>query len=173
MQVACFDTAFHLGTAPSPIVNAIPERFHVEGARRYGFHGLSYECVAKRLRQVAPAVASKRVIIAHLGSVASMGALIKGLNFESTMGFTALDGLPMGTRPEQIDSGVLCYLINIKGMPATSVEGLKWAQRLVGDQQRHAELQSSHEPPERCLPSSILSIHRCECRDFGGGDRRR
>jgi acetate kinase len=82
---------------------------------------------------VAPAVASKRVIIAHLGSVASMGALIKGLNFESTMGFTALDGLPMGTRPEQIDSGVLCYLINIKGMPATSVEGLKCAQRLVGD----------------------------------------
>ena len=84
--------------------------------RRYGFHGLSYEYVAERLREVAPEVAGGRVIVAHLGSGASMCALAAGRSVESTMGFTALDGLPMGTRPGQLDPGVVLYLIEQRGM---------------------------------------------------------
>src|SRR5207249_7126278 len=103
---------------------AIPEQFYIQGVRRYGFHGLSYEYVAHRLRQIAPDVATKRVIIAHLGSGASMCALSDGRSVESTMGFTALDGLPMGTRPGQIDPGVVLYLIDQQGMSAGAVQKL-------------------------------------------------
>ena len=98
-QVACFDTAFHRGHGAVADHYAIPERLYAEGVRRYGFHGLSYEYIAERLREVAPEIASGRVIVAHLGSGASMCALADGRSVESTMGFTALDGLPMGTRP--------------------------------------------------------------------------
>ena len=106
-QVACFDTAFHRGHSAVADHYAIPERFYAEGVRRYGFHGLSYEYIASRLPEVAPQIASGRVIVAHLGSGASMCALADGRSIESTMGFTALDGLPMGTRPGQIDPGVI------------------------------------------------------------------
>ena len=99
-QVACFDTAFHRGHSAVADHFAIPQRFYAEGVRRYGFHGLSYEYVAGRLREIAPDVAKGRVIVAHLGSGASMCALANGRSIESTMGFTALDGLPMGTRPD-------------------------------------------------------------------------
>jgi acetate kinase len=101
-QVACFDTAFHRGHTAVVDHYAIPERFYVEGARRYGFHGLSYEYIAGQLPEVAPEIASGRVIVAHLGSGASMCALAGGRSIESTMGFTARDGLPMGTRPGQM-----------------------------------------------------------------------
>jgi acetate kinase len=127
-QVACFDTAFHRSHAPVADRYAIPEPFYREGVRRYGFHGLSYEYVAGRLRDIAPEVAAKRVIVAHLGSGASMCALLNGQSVESTMGFTALDGLPMGTRPGQIDPGVLLYLIGIKGMSVSSVENLLYRE---------------------------------------------
>ena len=123
-QVACFDTAFHRSHSTIADHYAIPERLYTEGVRRYGFHGLSYEYVVDRLRQIAPAVASKRVIIAHLGSGASMCALLNGQSVESTMGFTALDGIPMGTRAGQIDPGVVLYLIAEKGMSATEAEDL-------------------------------------------------
>ncbi|HEY7244939.1 MAG TPA: acetate/propionate family kinase [Xanthobacteraceae bacterium] len=123
-QVACFDTAFHRGHSAVVDHYAIPERFHAEGVRRYGFHGLSYEYIAGRLPEVAPEVASGRVIVAHLGSGASMCALASGRSIESTMGFTALDGLPMGTRPGQIDPGVVLYLIEQKGMSAAAVQEL-------------------------------------------------
>ena len=86
--------------------------------RRYGFHGLSYEYIAGRLREVAPEIANGRVVVAHLGSGASMCALSAGKSVESTMGFTALDGLPMGTRPGQLDAGVVLYLMSEKGMSA-------------------------------------------------------
>ena len=122
-QVACFDTAFHRSHGPLADRYAIPESLYREGVRRYGFHGLSYEYVADRLREVAPDIAGKRIIVAHLGSGASMCALSGGKSVESTMGFTALDGLPMGTRPGQIDPGVLLYLITTKGMSATALEG--------------------------------------------------
>src|SRR5439155_19298952 len=101
--------AFHRAHGALADHFAIPERFYKEGVRRYGFHGLSYEYIAERLRDVAPDIAGGRVIVAHLGSGASMCALSSGRSIESTMGFTALDGLPMGTRAGQIDPGVaLC-----------------------------------------------------------------
>jgi acetate kinase len=127
-QVACFDTAFHRSHSALADHFAIPERLYEEGVRRYGFHGLSYEYVADRLKQVAPDVADKRVIIAHLGSGASMCALANGQSVESTMGFTALDGLPMGTRPGQLDPGVVLYLVAEKGMSALEVESLLYRE---------------------------------------------
>jgi len=123
-QVACFDTAFHRSHSAVADHFAIPEQFYLEGVRRYGFHGLSYEYVSDRLQQVAPDVATGRVIVAHLGSGASLCALFNSRSVESTMGFTALDGLPMGTRPGQIDPGVVLYLISEKGMTPTEVEDL-------------------------------------------------
>jgi len=123
-QVACFDTAFHRSHSALADHFAIPERFYREGIRRYGFHGLSYEYVADQLRQVAPEVAAKRVIVAHLGSGASLCALFNSRSVESTMAFTALDGLPMGTRPGQIDPGVVLHLISEKNMTPTEVEDL-------------------------------------------------
>jgi acetate kinase len=127
-QVACFDTAFHRGHGAVADHFAIPEQLYAEGVRRYGFHGLSYEYIAERLRTVAPKVAGGRVIVAHLGSGASMCALSNGQSIESTMGFTALDGLPMGTRPGQIDPGVVLYLIQQKGMSPAAVENLLYRE---------------------------------------------
>ena len=97
-QIACFDTAFHRHHGALADHFALPEHFYDEGIRRYGFHGLSYEYVASQLSRSAPDVADGRVIVAHLGSGASMCALKQGRSIESTLGFTALDGLPMGTR---------------------------------------------------------------------------
>ena len=123
-QVACFDTAFHRSHSAVADHYAIPESYYQAGVRRYGFHGLSYEYIAGRLREVAPDIAERRVIVAHLGSGASMCALSGGSSVESTMGFTALDGLPMGTRPGQIDPGVLLYLIAEKRMTPAELEHL-------------------------------------------------
>jgi acetate kinase len=123
-QVACFDTAFHRGHGPVADHFAIPEKFYAEGVRRYGFHGLSYEFIAERLQSIAPEIARKRVIVAHLGSGASMCALHEGRSIETTMGFTPLDGLPMGTRPGQIDPGVLLHLIQQKGMAPAEVQDM-------------------------------------------------
>jgi acetate kinase len=122
LQVACFDTAFHRGHPEVADRFAIPEALFAEGVRRYGFHGLSYEYIAKRLAENEPEVARRRVVIAHLGSGASMCALCGGKSIESTMGFTALDGLPMGTRPGQLDAGVVLYLMSEKGMSAKEIE---------------------------------------------------
>jgi acetate kinase len=149
-QVACFDTAFHRGHGALADHFAIPKRFYAEGVRRYGFHGLSYEYIATRLPQVAPEIASGRVIVAHLGSGASMCALANGRSIESTMGFTALDGIPMGTRPGQIDPGVLLYLLEQKGMSATAVADLLYhdcgLKGLSGISNDVRELQSSTDP---------------------------
>ena len=149
-QVACFDTAFHRAHDNLADCYAIPRRLHEEGVRRYGFHGLSYEYVSKTLPKVAPEIASGRVIVAHLGSGASMCALRGGHSVESTMGFTALDGLPMGTRPGQIDPGVILYLISAKGMSPSQVQdflyrdcGLKGLSGVSNDMR---ELQTSEDP---------------------------
>jgi acetate kinase len=123
-QVACFDTAFHRDHSALADHYAIPQRLYEEGVRRYGFHGLSYEYIAQRLRDVAPEVAKGRVVVAHLGSGASMCAMANGRSVESTMGFTALDGLPMGTRPGQLDPGVVLYLLAEKGMSPAAVQDL-------------------------------------------------
>jgi acetate kinase len=150
IQVACFDTAFHRGHAPVADHYAIPERFYNEGVRRYGFHGLSYEYIAGRLHELAPSIAKGRVIVAHLGSGASMCALANGRSVESTMGFTALDGLPMGTRPGQIDPGVILYLIAQKGMSAKDVENLLYRESglkgLSGLSNDMRDLQRSEAP---------------------------
>jgi acetate kinase len=121
-QVACFDTAFHRGHPELADRYAIPEALYAEGVRRYGFHGLSYEYIADRMKQVAPEIAPGRVIVAHLGSGASMCAIADGRSIDSTLGFTALDGLPMGTRPGQIDPGVVLYLMTEKAMSAKAIE---------------------------------------------------
>ena len=123
-QVACFDTAFHRHHGALADHFALPEHYYDEGIRRYGFHGLSYEYVASQLSRSAPDVAEGRVIVAHLGSGASMCALKHGRSIESTLGFTALDGLPMGTRSGQIDPGVLLYLLSQKGMTVAEIEAL-------------------------------------------------
>jgi acetate kinase len=149
-QVACFDTAFHRDHDALADHYAIPHHLHAEGIRRYGFHGLSYEYVAKTLPKAAPEIAEGRVIVAHLGSGASMCALKGGRSVESTMGFTALDGLAMGTRPGQIDPGVLLYLMSEKGMSATDVQnflyrdcGLKGLSGVSNDMR---ELETSDDP---------------------------
>jgi acetate kinase len=149
-QVACFDTAFHRGHSAVADHYAIPERFYQEGVRRYGFHGLSYEYIASRLSEVAPQVASGRVIVAHLGSGASMCALANGRSIESTMGFTALDGLPMGTRPGQLDPGVMLYLVAEKGMSGAAVQDLCYREcglkALSGISNDMRELLASADP---------------------------
>jgi acetate kinase len=149
-QVACFDTAFHRTHDAVADYYAIPHQLHAEGVRRYGFHGLSYEYIAKTMQQIAPDTAKGRVIVAHLGSGASMCALRGGHSAESTMGFTALDGLPMGTRPGQIDPGVVLYLISEKGMSASNVQnflyrdcGLKGLSGVSNDMR---ELEGSADP---------------------------
>jgi acetate kinase len=149
-QVACFDTAFHRGHNAAADHYAIPQSLYSEGVRRYGFHGLSYEYIASRLSEIAPGVARGRVIVAHLGSGASMCALADGRSVESSMGFTALDGLPMGTRPGQIDPGIVLYLMTDKGMSPAAVQkflysecGLKGLSGISNDVR---DLQSNEQP---------------------------
>jgi acetate kinase len=152
-QVACFDTAFHRGHAEVADRYAIPEQLYSEGVRRYGFHGLSYEYIAGRLRDVASEIADDRVVVAHLGNGASMCAISAGRSVESTMGFTALDGLPMGTRPGQLDAGVVLYLMSEKRMTAKEIErflyhdcGLKGLSGISNDVR---ELLASASPSAR------------------------
>ena len=124
LQVACFDTAFHRRHPEVADRYAIPEPLYQEGVRRYGFHGLSYEYITRTLPTVAPELAGGRLVVAHLGSGASMCAIRDGRSIDSTIGFTALDGLPMGTRPGQLDAGVILHLIAHKGMTADAVQHL-------------------------------------------------
>ena len=120
-QVACFDTAFHRGHPEVAERFAIPESLYRQGVRRYGFHGLSYEYIARRLPEVAPEIAQGRVVVAHLGNGASACAIADGRSMDSTMGFTALDGLPMGTRPGNLDAGVVVHLAS-QGMDAAALQ---------------------------------------------------
>jgi acetate kinase len=123
-QVACFDTAFH-STIPDVARNfAIPRALTREGVRRYGFHGLSYQYIHNKLNELDTSIAQSRTIVAHLGAGASMCAMENGESVSSTMGFTALDGLPMGSRCGQIDPGVLLYLMKEHKMDADAIETL-------------------------------------------------
>jgi acetate kinase len=121
-QVACFDTSFHRGQPAVAEVVPLPREICKGGVQRYGFHGLSYEYIASVLPQVAPEIAHGRVIVAHLGSGASMCALRDGKSIDSTLGFTALDGLCMGTRPGAVDPGVILHLFQTLGLSAREVE---------------------------------------------------
>ncbi len=123
-QVACFDTGFHANQTPVVRSFALPRSLWAEGVQRYGFHGLSYEYVAAELCRVAPEIAEARVIIAHLGNGASLCGVHRGKSVVSTMGFTAVDGLMMGTRCGAIDPGVLVYLMDRHGLDARGIEDL-------------------------------------------------
>jgi len=149
-QIGCFDTAFHRTHSVLADHYAIPEQYYLDGVRRYGFHGLSYEYIADRLTRVAPDVATKKIVVAHLGSGASMCALSHGRSVDSSMGFTALDGVPMGTRPGQLDPGVVLYLIEQRGMSPAAVQhmlyhdcGLKGLSGISNDVR---DLEASDDP---------------------------
>jgi acetate kinase len=150
LQVACFDTAFHRS---HPFVNdtyALPHELYDQGIRRYGFHGLSYEYVIDRLKQIAPLHEQGRVVVMHLGNGASMCAIREGQSVGSSMGFTALDGLPMGTRCGQLDPGVVLYLLKEKGMTPDEVEDLLYRRSglkgLSGLSQDMRELEAAGTP---------------------------
>jgi acetate kinase len=123
-QVASFDTAFHHGHTPVVDRFALPRTLEAEGVRRYGFHGLSYEFIAGRMRELDPRLAAGRMIVAHLGAGASLCAIKDGRSVDTTMGFTALDGLMMGTRCGALDPGVILYLMQSKGLDAGAIEDL-------------------------------------------------
>ncbi len=127
-QVACFDTSFHQGHPWVADTFGLPRALYDEGIRRYGFHGLSYEYIARELGRIAPALAKGRVVVAHLGNGASCCAMKAGRSVDSTMGFTALDGLPMGTRCGQIDPGVLLHLLDQKGMTSGEISDLLYKE---------------------------------------------
>jgi len=127
-QVACFDTGFHRTDDFVAEAYALPRRYHAQGVRRYGFHGLSYEWIAHELARTEPALAAGRVVVAHLGNGASMCGVHAGRSVASTMGFSPLDGLVMGTRCGQIDPGVLLYLMEAEGMDAAALSELLYRQ---------------------------------------------
>lgn len=139
-QIACFDTAYHRRLAPPVNRYAIPRRFEAIGIHRYGFHGLSYEFIARRLTEISPALASKCTVVAHLGSGSSLCAIRDGMSVDTTMGLTPLDGLMMATRCGAIDPGVLLYLQQGLGMAVGDIEhllynksGLLGVSELSGD----------------------------------------
>jgi acetate kinase len=175
-QVACFDTAFHRGHDPIVDHYAIPERFYAQGVRRYGFHGLSYEYVAERLREVAPGAANGRAIIAHLGSGASMCAVFEGRSVDSTLGFTALDGLPMGTRPGQLDPGVVLHLLSEEGMTVAEVQNLLYREcglkGLSGSSNDVRWLETSNEPRAALALNHFVYRGRIARRNDGGSPGR-
>jgi acetate kinase len=127
-QVACFDTAMHRSNPPLAQMFALPAELTEAGVRRYGFHGLSYEYIASALPEVDARAARGKTVVLHLGNGASMCALQAGRSVASTMGFTAVDGLPMGTRCGAIDPGVILYLMDERGMDARAVEKLIYQQ---------------------------------------------
>jgi len=123
-QIACFDTAFHQTQSAIAQMFALPREMNEAGIRRYGFHGLSYEYIGMRLAELAPDMAKRRVIVAHLGNGSSLCAMVDGRSVATTMGFTAIDGLMMGTRCGSLDPGVLIYLMDERGMDARALEDL-------------------------------------------------
>lgn len=123
-QIACFDTSFHQGHPWVADTFALPRAWYERGIRRYGFHGLSYEYIARSLPEFAPEIAHGKVVVAHLGNGASLCALADGKSIDSTMSFTALDGLPMGTRSGQIDPGALLYLMDEFGLSVSELTEL-------------------------------------------------
>jgi acetate kinase len=177
-QVACFDTAFHRKHPFIADTFALPRSYYDEGVRRYGFHGLSYEFIHRILRHEEPVLARGKVIVAHLGNGASLCAINAGKSVASTMGFTALDGLPMGTRCGQLDPGVVLYLMAAKKMNADQItdllyknSGLKGMSGVSNDMR---ELEASTEQSARDAIDYFVSRIRREigglCAVLGGLD---
>jgi len=163
-QIACFDTTFHRTRSEIAERFALPDSFYRQGIRRYGFHGLSYEYIAQKLRSVASEIADGKVIVAHLGSGASLCALKEGRSIDTTMSFSALDGLPMATRCGSLDPGVLIYLIRERKMSIDAVErmlyhecGLRGLSGLSSDTR---DLLASTAPASR-LALDYFVYHVC------------
>jgi len=155
-QVACFDTAFHRAQPELAQMFALPRALHDEGVRRFGFHGLSYEYIASRLPEVDARAASGRTVVLHLGNGASMCAMHAGRSVASTMGFTAVDGLPMGTRCGNIDPGVILYLMDERGMDARAIEKLVYSQSgLLGVSGISSDMRTLLASPE---PGAKLAV---------------
>src|SRR6202045_3666796 len=152
-QVACFDTAFHRTAPEVEQAFALPYSFYEEGIRRYGFHGLSYEYIASVLPEYSPEIANGRVVVAHLGNGCSACAMQDRVSIATTMGFTALDGLPMGTRCGELDAGVVLHLIQQKGMSAEALLDLLYRRSgmlgLSGISSDFRELLTSDNPRAR------------------------
>ena len=152
-QVACFDTAFHRTAPEVDQAFALPYSFYEQGIRRYGFHGLSYEYIASVLPELAPEIASGRVVVAHLGNVCSACAMRDRVSIATTMGFTALDGLPMGTRCGELDAGVVLYLIQQMRMSPDELVDLLYKRSgmlgLSGISSDFRELLASDNPRAR------------------------
>lgn len=161
-HVLSFDTAFHAGHDPTVDRLGLPRMWEARGLRRYGFHGLSYEYVAGRLAVLDPATVAGRVIVAHLGSGASLCALRNGRSIDTTMGATPLDGLVMATRCGSLDPGAVLYLLREGGLDADGLTDLLYRQSgllgvsgLSGDMR---ELLLSREPAAR--EALDLYVHR-------------
>ncbi len=152
-QVACFDTAFHRGHSEVADLVPLPKRIRDQGVQRYGFHGLSYEYIASALLAAAPEIAGGRVVVAHLGSGASLCALAAGRSVDSSLGFTALDGLCMGTRPGALDPGVVLHLFQGLGLSAKEVEAMLYKESgllgISGISNDMRDLVGSDEPAAR------------------------
>ncbi len=152
-QVACFDTSFHRGQPAVAELVPLPATIRDQGVQRYGFHGLSYEYIASVLPEVAPEIARGRVIVAHLGSGASVCALRNGKSVDSSLGFTALDGLCMGTRPGALDPGVVLHLFQGLGLSAKEVETILYKKSgllgISGTSNDMRDLLTSAEPGAR------------------------
>lgn len=161
-QVACFDTAFHTTQKPLAQAFALPRELTQAGIRRYGFHGLSYEYIARTLPSIDMRAASGRSVVAHLGNGASMCALAAGKSVASTMGFTALDGLPMGTRCGAIDPGVLLYLLDHNGMDVRGLEKLLYHESgLLGVSGVSSDMRALLASGDRCAAEAVdLFVYR-------------
>lgn len=166
MQVACFDTAFHRTHSEVISHYALPQEFYDEGVRRYGFHGLSYQYVAQYLQMHLPELYQQRVVVAHLGSGASACIMSAGRSLNTTMGFTALDGLPMGTRPGRLDAGVVLWWMQQKKFSAEEIQhllyncsGMKGLSGLSADMR---ELLDSDQPQAE-LALSYYAHNTAEC----------
>jgi acetate kinase len=161
-QVACFDTAFHRTQPDLAQSFALPRALTDSGIRRYGFHGLSYEFIASRLPALDPALPQQRLVVAHLGNGASLCAMERGRSVASTMGFTAVDGLMMGTRSGAIDPGVLIHLMDTRGMDARGLEGLLYRESgLLGVSGLSSDmrtLRASQDP--RAAQATALFVYR-------------
>jgi acetate kinase len=161
-QIACFDTAMHRTQPLIEQMYGLPRELDEAGVRRYGFHGISYEYIAGRLPEVDERAARGKTIVAHLGSGASMCALAAGRSIATTMGFTAVEGLPMGTRSGSLDPGILLYLMDQRGMDARAIESLIYNQSgllgVSGVSSDMRALRASKEP--RAALAIDLFIHR-------------
>ena len=169
VQVACFDTAFHRRQPWVADTFALPRHFYDEGVRRYGFHGLSYDYISGYMARAHPDLARGRVVVAHLGNGASLCAIEDGKAMGSTMGFTAVDGMPMGTRTGQLDPGVILYLLDEKGLTAKAIETLLYKESgLLGLSGISGDWRRLEEASDAAAKEAMAYFTHRALREIGG-----